>query len=98
MQSAWTKTDGDTRGTQIDLLIVRKDIVVNMCELKFYSDIFTVDKDYDLILRNRRSLLEEDIPRKSTIHSTLITTYGIKENEYRWSFDNVVTMDSLFVN
>ncbi len=96
VQSAWTKTDGDTRGTQIDLLIVRKDNVVNMCELKFYSDIFTVDKDYDLILRNRRSLLEEDIPRKSTIHSTLITTYGIKDNEYRWSFDNVVTMDSLF--
>ena len=95
-QSAWTKPGSDVKGTQIDLLIVRKDNIVNMCELKFYSDIFTVDKDYDLILRNRRTLLEQDIPRKSSIHSTLITTYGVKDNEYRWSFDNVITMDSLF--
>lgn len=96
-QSAWEKSGGEEKGTQIDLLISRKDNVVNMCELKFYGDIFTVDKNYDLVLRNRRSILERSIPRKSTIHSTLITTYGIRENEYRWAFDNVVTIDELFV-
>ena len=33
----------DDAGTQIDLLIIRKDNVVNMCEMKFYSEEFTVD-------------------------------------------------------
>ena len=35
-QSAWVlKGDDDTEGAQIDLLISRKDNVVNMCEMKF---------------------------------------------------------------
>ena len=95
-QSAWTKKGNDDTSTQIDLLISRRDNVINMCEIKFYSDLFAVDKGYDLLLRHRRTLLCEEIPKKSIIHTTLITTYGIKENEYRWAFDNVITMDDLF--
>ena len=95
-ESAWTKTGDDERGTQIDLLIIRKDNVVNMCEMKFYSDKFTVDKEYDKILRHRQTVLYEKIPKKSTIHNTLITTYGIKDNEYKWSFEKVITLDDLF--
>ena len=96
--SAWTKMADEESGTQIDLIILRKDNVVNMCEIKFYSGLFAVDKNYDLLLRHRRSLLGEEIPKKSIVHSTLITTYGIKNNEYRWAFDNVVTMDDLFLS
>lgn len=97
-ESAWTKMgDGDgERGTQIDLLILRKDNVVNMCEMKFYSDVFMVDKDYEKTLRHRQTALYEKLPRKSTIHNTLITTYGIKDNEYRWSFERVITLEDLF--
>lgn len=95
-QSAWTKTDGNDRSTQIDLIISRRDNIVNMCEMKCYSGEFAVDKNYDLVLRNRQSLLEEEIPKKSAIQKTLITTYGLKDNEYKWSFDNVITMDALF--
>ncbi len=95
-ESPWSVEDNEGIGTQIDLIISRKDNIVNMCEMKFYSDIFTVDKQYDMVLRNRQSLLREAIPKRSSIHNTLITTYGIKENEYRWSFDNVITMDDLF--
>ena len=97
-QSAWTKTGEGDAGTQIDLLITRRDNVVNMCEIKFYSEEFTVDRKYDLLLRHRQNLLQEAIPQKCIVHKTLITTYGIKDNEYRWSFDNVITMDALFEN
>ncbi|MDO4803478.1 MAG: ATP-binding protein [Lachnospiraceae bacterium] len=96
--SAWTKKTGEGGGTQIDLIISRKDNVVNMCEIKFYGELFAVDKNYDLLLRHRRNLLSEEISPKSVVHATLITTYGIKNNEYRWSFDNVITMDDLFDN
>lgn len=95
-QSAWTKTSGDDCGTQIDLIISRRDNIVNMCEIKFYSGEFAVDRKYDIVLRNRQSLLEEKLPKRSSIHKTLITTYGLKDNEYRWSFDNVISMDALF--
>ena len=95
-ESAWTKVGNQERGTQIDLLIIRKDNVVNMCEMKFYSDEFVVDKDYDLVLRNRQTVLYEKLPKKDIIHNTLITTYGIKNNEYRWAFEKVITLEDLF--
>ena len=95
-QSAWIKRGDDEQGTQIDLIITRKDNVINLCELKFYSDIFVVDKEYDMLLRHRQKLLGDMVSKKHTIYNTLITTYGIKDNAYRWSFDNVIVMDDLF--
>lgn len=55
-----------------------------------------VDKAYDLTLRKRRTTLQEFIPKKCAIHSTLITTFGLKENEYMWDFDNVIALEDLF--
>ena len=96
-QSAWTKMGEESKGTQIDMIISRKDNIVNMCEMKYYGEEFMVDKDYDSILRHRKNLLYEIIPKKNAVHNTLITTFGIRNNEYRWSFDNVITMDDLFI-
>ncbi len=97
-ESLWSKRGDDSSdGTQIDLIIDRKDHVVNMCEIKFYSDEFTVDKDYHLILERRKKLLREIIPAKSVVHSTLITTYGLKHNEYGGDFINVIKLDDLFM-
>lgn len=95
-QSAWSKRKGEESGTQIDMLIERKDNIVNMCEIKFYGTEFAVDKNYDKVLRNRISLLSEEISPKMAIHSTLITTYGLKYNEYSGDFVNVINMDALF--
>ena len=95
-ESAWSKHDDEGFGTQIDLIIERKDNIVNMCEIKFYSNDFIVDKSYDRIIRNRISLLEKEISKKMTINTTLITTYGLKYNEYSSDFTNVITMDELF--
>ncbi len=96
-QSAWSIHDESDEGTQIDLIIERRDNIVNMCEIKFYSDEFVVDKSYDLILRNRTSLLRNHIPKKCGIHNTIITTFGVKENEYKWDFQNILTIDDLFI-
>lgn len=96
-QSAWSKRADDTEGTQIDLLIERRDNVVNMCEMKFYSDDFTVDGAYYRTLIRRQALLEKHLSRKNVIHSTLITTYGLTYNEYSGIFTNVLTLDDLFL-
>ncbi|MCQ2053566.1 MAG: AAA family ATPase, partial [archaeon] len=96
-QSAWTmRGDEDNDGTQIDLIISRKDDVVNLCEMKFLNNDFVVSKEYNRKMIFRENLLEGRLSRKSIIHSTLITTYGLKYNEYSGTFQNVITMDDLF--
>ncbi|WP_406030159.1 ATP-binding protein [Succinivibrio sp.] len=98
-EALWSKRgDENTRGTQIDLIIVRKDNVVHMCEIKFYNDEFEVDKDYHLILERRKKILREQIPKRATIHNTLITTYGLRKTNYFGDFVHVVTIDQLFEN
>ena len=95
-EASWSISGtNDVTGTQIDMLIDRNDNVVNMCEIKYTSEEFTVTKSYDLVLRNRAALLREKIPKKKVVHSILITTYGLKRNEYSSDFINVVTMKDL---
>lgn len=94
--SAWSKKGGDEEGTQIDLLIHRNDNVINMCEIKFLSEDFTVDKSYYRVLLSRPERLRELISPKTSIYNTLITTFGLKKNEYSGVFVNIVTMDDLF--
>ena len=96
-ESLWSKRGGEEgRGAQIDLIIERRDNVVNMCEMKFTSDVFAVDKDYHLTLVRRREMLRELIPKKAAIHSTLVTTYGLKYNAYSGDFVSTITVDDLF--
>ncbi len=96
-QSAWSKRADDTEGMQIDLLIERRDNVVNMCEIKFYSDDFAVDGVYYRTLLRRQALLEKHLTRKNVIHNTLITTFGLVYNEYSGIFTSVITLDDLFL-
>ncbi len=96
-ESLWSKRGTeDTEGTQIDLIIVRNDNVVNMCEIKFYSNEIDVDKEYHLVLDKRKRLLHEMISRKAAVHNTLITTFGIKRSGYFGDFVSVISMDDLF--
>jgi len=96
-ESAWNRQgDKDNAGAQVDLLIERNDNVVNMCEIKFYSDEFKVDKAYDLVVKRRHNALKEMISPKVSVYNTLITTYGLRKNEYSDVFVNVITLDNLF--
>ena len=95
-QSAWSKRGDDVDGTQIDMLIDRNDNVINMCEIKFYSDEFVVNRDYYRTIMHRQELLSAEISKKTAIHSTLITTFGLVYNEYSGVFSNVLTLDNLF--
>lgn len=94
--SAWSKKEDDTEGTQIDLLITRQDNVINMCEIKYCSGEFKVNKEYYAKTLNRQTILTEHISRKMAIHSTLITTFGLKRNEYSDAFVKTIILDDLF--
>ena len=96
--SAWSKRPDDIEGIQIDMLIERNDNVVNMCEIKYWSSNFVVDKSYYRTLLQRQSILAQHLSPKQTIHSTLITSFGLTHNEYSGAFTNVITLDDLFVS
>lgn len=95
-ESAWSNREDEGEGTQIDLLIKRNDNVLNMCEIKYYSGPFKVNKDYYSKILRRQSILAEKVSPKMAIHSTLITTFGLMNNEYSGAFVSTVTMDDLF--
>lgn len=96
-ESAWSiKGDKENNGTQIDLLIDRDDSIVNLCEMKFLKDKYTITKSYDEKLRSRTQMLIDRLPKRTTVHLTLITSYGLKYNEYSGEIQKLLTLDSLF--
>ena len=40
--------------------------------------------------------IKEVVSPKMSVHSTLITVFGLKRNEYSSAFTNVITLDDLF--
>ena len=96
-QSAWSlKGEDESEGGQIDLLINRKDNVVDMCEMKFYNETYTVSKAYHAKLIHRQNLLTGQLPKRASVHHVLITTFGLNYNEYSGIFQHVITIDQLF--
>ncbi len=83
-------------GYQIDMVIERKDNVINLCELKFYSDEFKITKEYALKINRRTNLVKEKIGKKYSVINILISTYGIYKNEYYYSFANSIVLEDLF--
>lgn len=83
-------------GGQIDMLIKRADRLINICECKYSSKEFVIDKEYDAKLRERQSAFIEEAQVKYPTIMTLITTFGLKLNEHHSRIQSVITADDLF--
>jgi len=96
--SAWRSTDENSKNTaQIDLVIDRNDHIINLCEMKYSKDEYTITKEYDEILRKRCVLFADETKTRKAVHTTMITTYGIKRNFYFGNIQSEVKMNDLFV-
>lgn len=96
-ESAWRARSGSEKGAQIDLLIDRKDHVINLCEMKYAESEFIIDKTYASALENKRNVFKSQTKTKKSIYLTFVTTFGITDNDYaRRLIQNSITMDSLF--
>ncbi len=70
------------QGAQVDLLIDRDDNVITLCETKFTSGPFRIDKRYaEELARKVRTFITETGTRKS-VFLTFITTYGLETNAH----------------
>ena len=91
----WSMKD-DVKSSQVDLIIDRKDNVVNLCEAKFINDEFVINKDYHQNLINRERLISQSLKKTQSVNQILITTVGLNRNEYSDDFTHVVLLDDLF--
>lgn len=88
------KTD---RGAQIDLLIDRRDDVINVCEMKFSRDEFLIDKRYADELRNKLSVFRQVTATRKALFLTLVTTQGLTTNSHSQDLvQSCVLADALF--
>jgi hypothetical protein len=94
--SSWTSNKTE-KGCQIDLLIDRKDGVINLCEMKFSSMPYIISKSYEERLRNKIAVFSYEKKKKKAIHLTLLTTFGIIQNKYSGIVQKEIVLDDLFL-
>ena len=97
-ESSWRKKGtSHTTGAQIDLVIDRNDNVINICEIKYAQGEFTITKKYAEELRTKINTFRRDTKSRKTLFLTMITTFGLTENQYQTSLvHQEITMDALF--
>ena len=94
---SWRKEADETSdGAQIDLLIDRKDQVVNLCEMKYSLSEFVIDAEYEQKLRNKKSAFINATNTRKAVHLTMVTTFGIKANVHSGIVQNEITLEDLF--
>ena len=89
-------TRNEINGAQIDLLIDRRDRSINVCEVKFCGGEFIIDKDYSLKLRNKITAFKVATNTPKALIPTMITTFGVKRNQYSGNVKQEVVLDDLF--
>lgn len=99
INSWYCKPDPDKGvfGSQIDMLIARKDQVINLCEMKYSGAEYTITEKVERGIRNKIHDLTLLTGTKYAIYPTLITTYGLVPNSYSECVQSVVTLKDLFV-
>lgn len=97
--SGWRSISGNgNKGAQVDLLLDRADHCINLCEMKFSSNTFTIDKKYAGELDAKVSIFQLKTGTRKTVFPTMITTFGTTHNQYYTGrIVAEITMQELFV-
>lgn len=87
----------NNKNAQIDLLIERDDNIINLCEIKFLNNDYQLSKNDYSNIKNKLFEFEKDTKTRKKIFVTLITTFGLKSNEYSNELINkTITLKDLF--
>lgn len=78
---AWSvKADASKgiRGAQVDLVLDRDDNVINLCEIKFWNDVYTITRSIEDTLKRKMETFREATETKKALQMIMITPYGVK--------------------
>ncbi len=100
----YTETSGfyhrgtaNEKGLQIDLLLDRRDNVIDLFELKFYNEPLRLDKSDALALREKMGNFKHLTQTRKQLFLSFLTTFGLETNENSIGLVNhSLTMDILF--
>ena len=95
MEYAWRSIQ-DEGGAQIDLLIDRRDGVINLCEMKYTLEPFAIDANYEDILIHKRELFREETGTKKALYVTLVSAEGLRQNSHSGVIQALIRGDDLF--
>ena len=81
---------------QIDLLIDRRDNIINICEMKYWAGQYVMTAADDASLANKKAELKASAKTRKAVHLTMVTSFGVKPNAYSHNVQSFVTLDDLF--
>ena len=94
--SWYARSTSEYRGAQIDLVMQRSDGFTDLCEIKYSTNDFTIDKDYAKELQNKFHAYQSLSKDRRTLHLVMITTNGVSHNSHYNMVQNEITQDNLF--
>ncbi|MEM9847894.1 MAG: hypothetical protein AAF847_08385 [Bacteroidota bacterium] len=95
--SFYKKGTATEKGIQIDLLLDRNDKTINLFEIKFHDEAYTITKDDAEQLRKKMRIFKAHTKTKKQLFWVFITTFGVMKNAH--SLNTVaksLTLDDLF--
>ena len=95
--STWRSRESSSVA-QIDLIIDRSDQIIHLCEMKYSSSEYIIDKSYSDKLRRRSGIFVSETKTNKAVHTTLVTTYGLIKNTYSKEIIFQLDMSDLFRN
>ena len=93
--TSWRSKDSDP-GAQIDLLISRRDGLINLCEMKYSKHPHMISKAEALELERKRAVFLSETGARSAIHITMVTTWGLDKRGYSGIAQSEIVLDDLF--
>ena len=89
-------SDESGKKAQIDLIIDRRDGIVDVCEIKFASDRYAISKSYEEELQNKIAVFRSSTSTAKAVHLVMVTTFGIAENSHSSIVQKSLTINDLF--
>ncbi len=94
--SAW-RSETASPAAQIDLVIKRKDGIINVLEIKYCNKKYTITKDYEKNLRNKIAAFRAETSARNAVHLVMLTTFGLSKNRHSEMVQKELTLNSLFI-
>ena len=81
---------------QIDLLIDRRDGIVNVCEMKYWAGPYAMTAEDAAALAQKKLEFKTATKTRKAVHLTMVTTFGVKQNAHSGDVQSFATLDDLF--
>lgn len=81
---------------QIDLLIDRRDGIINLCEMKYWAGQYQMTARDAAALEERKAEFKAASRTRKAVHLTMVTSFGVRQNAHSGIIQSFVTLDDLF--